>query len=57
MLRILRLFRDRHSDLRDDILGLYMTFLILEERVQGTLPAVEGIRIVKERTDSCPAQD
>jgi hypothetical protein len=33
----------------DEYLDLYVDFVILEERVQGNLPAVEGIRIVKER--------
>jgi hypothetical protein len=33
----------------DERLDLYVDFVILEERVQGNLPAVEGIRIVKER--------
>jgi hypothetical protein len=28
---------------------LYIDFVLLEERVQGNLPAIEGIRIVKER--------
>jgi len=29
--------------------ALYVDFVFLEERLQGNLPAVEGIRIVKER--------
>jgi len=33
----------------DAYLDLYVDFAILEERVAGTLPAVEGIRIVRER--------
>ena len=31
------------------ILDIYEDFIILEERIQGTLSAFEGIRLVKER--------
>jgi hypothetical protein len=33
----------------DEYVNLYVDFALLEERVQGNLPAIEGIRIVKER--------
>jgi hypothetical protein len=33
----------------DTYFALYMDFCILEERIQGSLSAVEGIRIIKER--------
>jgi hypothetical protein len=33
----------------DGCFSLYLDFAILEERIQGNLPAFEGIRIVKER--------
>ena len=31
---------------------LYIDLCILEERIQGNWPAVEGIRIVRERKDA-----
>ena len=34
---------------RDDLLDAYLDMVILEERMKGRLPAVEGIRIVRER--------
>ena len=36
----------------DCYLDLYVDFVILEQRVQGKLPAFEGIRIVKERMET-----
>ena len=33
----------------DAYLGLYVDLVTLEERIAGNLPAVEGIRLVKER--------
>jgi hypothetical protein len=33
----------------DAYVALYVDFCILEERIRGTLPAWEGIRIVRER--------
>jgi hypothetical protein len=37
------------SRVADVCLGLYIDLCILEERIEGALPAVEGIRIVRER--------
>jgi hypothetical protein len=34
----------------EDRLDMYADFAILEQRVQGTFPAVESIRVVRERT-------
>jgi hypothetical protein len=34
----------------NDYLNIYLTLVVLEERIQGRLPACEGILIVKERT-------
>ncbi len=37
------------AQLRDECLNLYLDLLILEERIEGRMPPVEGIRIVRER--------
>ena len=53
-----RLFHYRSNSRREDMdiqhiidsyLDIYITLVILEKRVQGKLPACEGILIVKER--------
>jgi hypothetical protein len=40
--------REELQRMVDNYLDLYVDFVILEERVQGNLPAFEGIRIVRE---------
>ena len=51
--RLFNFISKRHSpsweQLRDECLNLYLDLLILEERIEGRMPAVEGIRIVRER--------
>ncbi len=42
---------DEIQSLIDNYLDLYLDFAILEGRIEGELPAVEGIRIVRERRE------
>ena len=37
------------QSLLDECIELYVNFAILEDRIEGNLPAFEGIRIVRER--------
>jgi hypothetical protein len=47
--QIFRSNSNQNDQLLQTLLGLYISFVVLEQRIQGNLPAYEGIWIVKER--------
>ena len=38
--------------IRDAAIDVWIDWSILEHRIEGTLPAIEGIRLVKEREEA-----
>lgn len=42
-------FRVEYTSKRDDTWNIYVSFLLIDERREGKMPAWEGIRIVRER--------
>ncbi len=44
--------RRTQEAIRDAAIDVWIDWSILERRIEGTLPAIEGIRLIKEREES-----